>query len=207
MKDIPETFQKNANGTGIQTFTRILEGKMQDGSPVYMYERVKPNHGIFGFEVIIPSVKKARTYKLPHNKTITYTEDLLEYPGAAAFGFRGWFYSTATNAKKKLNELIASDSPLVCIDMADHDPDDIGSNPPAPVAQEPVKRTRTPTLETWSIPDGQFTVTQLAELNKQTYINAHLYVKGQLGKTLKEDGKAEKKEGVRGKRSTLYSRA
>lgn len=206
MKDIPETFQKNANQTGVQTFSRIMEGKAPDGTPIYVYERSKANNGIFGFEVIAPSVKKAGTYKLPHNKTITYTEDFLEYPGASAFGFRAWFLPTAALAKKKLNELINSDSPLVCIDMADHDPDDVGANPAPVVAQEPIKRTRVATPDAWNIPDGKFTVNQLAELNNQTYINAHLYVKGQIGETLKEAGKAERKEGARGKTATLYSK-
>jgi len=118
MITLEKEFQTNANQTGLQTFRQIKQGVRQvtnrrtketRDQNVYIYVRIKTDKvgdKVFGYEVVIPQIKKAGTYPLPGGGTQTYDEDTEMYPGASVFGTFAWFCSTEANADKVFDELV-----------------------------------------------------------------------------------------------------
>jgi hypothetical protein len=188
MKEIELEFISNANGTGKMTFKRVKAGVTPSGKNVYIYSRTKMDGTPFTFEVIVPLIKKAGTYKLPlpkdappgtPNPTITYTEDFEEYPGAAKFGFTAWDCNTLPYALQRFNELISVPIEIPEVEE-DETPEVVESVPkhhgrqkgPRPVLTVP--------------PVGElFSVKELAAKNNVAYIVADVFRKEALGKTIR----------------------
>ena len=118
MITLEKEFQSNANQTGLQTFRQINQGtrrvtnrrtKETRDQNVYVYVRIKETKlgdKVFGYEVIIPQVKKAGTYPLPGGATQTYEDDTEIYPGASAGGTFAWYPATEFKAEELFDELI-----------------------------------------------------------------------------------------------------
>lgn len=187
MRIIPESFKKNANKTGLQLFERVKEALTPAGNRIYIYRRTRltgPMAGeVFGFEVFISTIKKAGTYKLPKGKTITYTEDIEEYPGASKFGFSAWYGGNLRTAEilfdKKMTAVI-EESPDD--DAADDDDDGGDGETPAPVVVKvPGKRGR-PRVERplMSLPPMEFSVRELENMFHVPYVVAYQFVKEEL---------------------------
>jgi hypothetical protein len=118
MITLEKEFQTNANQTGLQTFRQIKQGTRQvtnrrtketRDQNVYVYVRIKTDKvgdKVFGYEVVIPQVKKAGTYPLPGGGTQTYDEDTEMYPGASAGGTLAWYPATEARAEELFDELV-----------------------------------------------------------------------------------------------------
>lgn len=199
-KDSPE-FETNANQTGVQQFLLVKKGTTPDGKNVYIYQRthsVGERLGkIFGFEVIIPNIKKAGTYPLPGGKTITYNEDFEEYPGASLFGKRAWFFSNLQSAEKRFETLTS-------VPVAE--PEDTTEPDPVPESTEPKRRGRPkaerPPLE---LLVGEFSVKELAEKNKVDYPIAFVFLKEQVAAGAVKLTRTERRA-ARGPETQLYQK-
>jgi hypothetical protein len=182
-------FVTNANGTGMQLFKLHKQGTMPNGKNAYIYIRThdtgKKQGTMFGVEVIIPNIKKAGTYPLPpkdSGKTITYPEDFEEYPGASLFGKKAWFYQNIPAAERRLESLLKAEA-VVEEDESettpDPDPAVIGgvalAESLAPSRRGRPKVDRPPL----NLPDGEFSIKEIAEQNKVEYIVAAQFVKEQ----------------------------
>lgn len=118
MITLEKEFQTNANQTGLQTFRQIKQGtrsvtnrrtKESRKQNVYVYVRIKSDKmgdKVFGYEVVIPQVKKAGTYPLPGGGTQTYEDDTEMYPGASVFGQFAWFCISEAQAENVFDGLI-----------------------------------------------------------------------------------------------------
>ena len=206
MKELELEFQTNANACGLHTFRQIKRGITLDGKPIYIYERIhaegKKQGQVFGYEVIIPSVKKAGTYPLPGGKTITYTEDFQEYAGASKFGKSAWSYPSnlLKAAEKKFKfemEKGEKSEPLMVGAVAI-----ANSLSPNPSKTKGRPRVDRPLL---TIPEGEFSTTELAELNKVDYPVAALFLKDNeaAGKVMRT---RTERRASRGKETQLYSK-
>jgi len=163
MITLAKEFQSNANVTGMQTFAQIKSGSKtvvnrRNGESrnqnVYIYSRTRKDGTVFGWEVVVPHVKPAGTYKLPtptgeEQKYITYPEDVEEYPGASAFGRLAWFCDSEARAEEIFNDL-----------LKEKEKDKEQSSIP--------------------IPTGEFTVTEYAELLGVSYVHVSNWVKDQM---------------------------
>lgn len=173
MKEIELEFDTNANAMGIMTFRRVQQGTNHAGKHVYIYSREYPDCAPSRFEVFIPSVKKAGIYKLPGDKTITYTEDFEEYPGAAKFGFSAWDCNSLPHAKMVYNRLMAIGE-VVEIPEEIEKETSATTEPAAPKHRGRQKGKR-PVL---TVPIGkEFSVKELAAYNNVEYIVAAVFVK------------------------------
>ena len=207
IKCIDTEFQTNANQTGIQTFRMITQGLLENGRHAYIYQRTRQDQTIFGFEVFIPTIKKAGTYPLPGGKTITYNEDFEEYPGASKFGISAWFYPTLGMAEKRYNELM---------EVAPEIPDELETpaDPGLPVVSESVAvnsgvprgrgrpKVDRPPL---SLPAGEFSCKELAASNSVDYPVAFLFLKEQEAAELVKRTRTERRA-VKGPETQLFSK-
>lgn len=192
MKAIETSMIRNVGQTGNQQFTQV---KRNDR--VLLFRRDKLDGSFFGFEVFTPTIKKAGTYPLPNDKTITYTEDFEEYPGTEKFGRNNAFFCTTLERAEVRFEELTNKS--------------LGIKPEVeePVVSEeveetPKRRGRQPKLIS-IVPNGEFTVGMLAEANSVSYPIAFMYVKENLDVTVKFI-KSEKSSSGRGKPSNWYSK-
>lgn len=173
MKLLDKEFTTNANQAGLQTFTQMKREALSNGKNVYLYVRTAENEAVFAYEVFIASVKKAGEYKLPGGKTITYTEDFEEYPGASKFGVSAWFLASLVTAEAKFLELTTAPvektpEPAIVGGAA------LGE------ALAPTKKGRgrpkgaRPLLD---LPDVEFSVKELAAKNDVAYPIAFVFLK------------------------------
>lgn len=198
MKPLELEFKTNANATGVQWFRQIKSGTTPEGKTVYVYERVHAEGNregrVFGYEVVTPSVKRAGTYPLPGGKTITYAEDFEEYPGASKFGFSAWSfpYYQKGAAIWKFEQLTA----------------------PAPVKTEPSTETPAPSCgrgrgrpkaerPPLNLPEGEFSVTEVAQKNGVEYVVAFQFVKDKVTEGVVKKGRKERRA-ARGPETQLY---
>jgi len=182
MKLIKVEFVKNANKCGKNIFTRIKHDTNPAGQPVYIYKRTSIDKRILGFEVFVPTIKKAGTYNLPpkgSGKTITYEEDFEVYPGAkSSFSHSAFFCANMERATIRFNDFMKGE--VVVLDD-DDDEEVIDAVTVEPDATEPgtrkgrgrPRRERTELI----IPDKEFSVKELAELNKVDYSIAFIFIK------------------------------
>lgn len=197
MRQIELEFQTNANQSGLHTFTRMAEGVNPEGKRVYIYKRTKSDNSIFGYEVFIPSVKKAGTYPLPGGKTITYTEDFEEYPGASKFGLSAWFCTNETMANKRFQSIIGNAQEIVDVSDADDEPTEI----------QPVKSAGRPKADRPAllVPVGEFSTTELAEHNKVDYPIAAVFVRENVAAGKLKFVRAEQRN-AKGKKTNLFTK-
>ena len=204
MKEIEFEFVTNANQTGKMTFKRVKQGVNPKGNNVYIYSRTKMDGTLFSYEVIVPNIKKAGTYPLPGDKTITYTEDFEEYPGASVFGRIAWEFHQWAAAEAKFNLLTAVAVPEVeeeAESNKDYIPGDVCRQTPAPKRRGRQKGPR-PVLT--MPPVGElFSVKELAAKNNVEYIVADVFRKEALGKTI-QFVKTERRN-PKGKETSLYT--
>ena len=202
MKPIEAEFQSNANGMGVMVFRMVCRGRNAANKTVYIYSRRYPDQENPSlWEVFIPTIKKAGTYPLPNNKSITYTEDFEEYPGASKFGFSAWSCNSLPHAKMVYERLMAigevveapeEPEPLIVGAVAIADS-------LAPKHRGRQKGPR-PAL---TVPIGEFSTNELAEQNKVDYPAAALFIREALDKTIRYV-RCEQRN-ARGKKTNLYT--
>lgn len=178
MKPLEINFKSNANQTGVQQFHQVKQGVNLDGRNVYIYQRTSADGKVFGFEVLIPNIKKAGTYSFPNDRTITYLEDFEEYPGASLFGRVAWFCANLKDAEKRF-DWIMENKPTTT-----NESDKIRQNPAkseVPDSAGLVKHRGRQKVEhaPLIIPVDEFSVKELAEMNKVEYITAANFLKEQ----------------------------
>jgi hypothetical protein len=202
IETLEKEFVTNANQTGKQTFSFVKEGVSADGKKVCLYKRTSLDGQVFGYEIFIPSVKKAGTYPLPNGKTITYEQDFEEYPGAAKFGKSAWFCSTLITAEVRFAELMERGT---IVESTGEDPSiEVEDKPIIPVVKSGRGRPKAdrPAL---NYPEGEFSTIELAELNKVEYPIAFVFLKeqeeaGQVKRTRTE------RRASRGKETQLFQK-
>jgi hypothetical protein len=181
MKAIPQSFEKNANQTGLHLFVQRYKDVFPTGKICYIYERVwvgGPQKGkTFAFEVFIPTVKKAGTYKVPGGGTISYDEDFEEYPGKTKFGRSAACCKSMDRALGRLEEWKKNAELIVEAHDEDEKDDDEAVEYDPTVKRRGRPRKARPAM---TVPEGVFNVQQLADLNSTTYINAYLFLKAAL---------------------------
>lgn len=205
-------FETNANGTGTQIFRQLQKGVTLKGKPVYLYQRVfskgKRTGETFGFEVVIPSVKKAGVYDLPLDKkapvgtpvpTITYAEDFEEYPGAAKFGFSAWSYPAYQQGGAQWRFKTLTEIPIDIPEVEDDIENIEDSIPVAPKTRGRPKAERPPI----TLPEGEFSKTEVAQKNGVAYIVAHTFIEEQVAAGVVKVGRKERRA-ARGKETQLY---
>jgi hypothetical protein len=190
-------FETNANSTGLQQFLLIKRGVNPAGKHVYIYQRshaVGERLGkVFGFEVVIPKVVKAGTvYKFPGGAEKTIAEDMEVYPNGAKtdFGKRAWFCVTLESAEKRFAIITAVP---IEIPEGEDEEDDASKERGRPKAE------RAPL----TLPEGEFSVTEVAHKNGVEYIVASQFVKEKVAAGLLKVGRKERRA-ARGKETQLY---
>jgi hypothetical protein len=98
MKSLSTEFTCNADKCGEQVFRQM---RRSDG--VAMYQRIRPDGGIKGYEVFIIKTIKAGT-ALPGGKSVA--EDYEQYPGAAQWGKTAWSPGSESAAEEKFDDLV-----------------------------------------------------------------------------------------------------
>lgn len=203
MKEIEQEFQSNANAMGVMVFLRVMQGINSVGKHVYIYSRRYPENEIPSrWEVFIPSVKKAGTYPLPGGKSITYTEDFEEYPGASKFGFSAWDCNSLPHAKMVYNRLMA---------IGEIVPDEPNTQTGEEVELEDIVDAATPhrgrpkaPRPVLTVPAMEFSVKELAEKNHVEYITASVFVREALEKKEIHFVRAEQRAS-RGKKTNVFA--
>lgn len=198
MKEIELEFVTNANKTGDMTFKRVKQGVTPNGKHVYIYSRTKMDGTLFTYEVIVPNVKKAGTYPLPGGKTITYTEDFEEYPGASVFGRIAWEFHQWAASEAKFNLLTAVAVPD--IEEETKTAPTVSVNEPLAPKHRGRQKGPRPAL---TMPVGEFSTNELAEQNKVDYPVAALFIREALDKTIRYV-RCEQRN-ARGKKTNLYT--
>ena len=98
MKILEKQFECNTDKSGDQIFRQM---RKKDG--VAMYQRIRPDGSIKGYDVFIIKTIKAGT-PLPHGKSVA--EDYEQYPGAAQWGKTAWSPSSESAAEEKFDDLV-----------------------------------------------------------------------------------------------------
>jgi hypothetical protein len=121
-----------------------------------------------GFEVIV--IGRHDGYELGGNKI----EPAETFPSPEQWGTRGWTYTTLLDAETRFASLINKQSPFVI----EHSPEEIPSvNDDS--SNEPTSKRGRPKADRpmLSIPEGKFSVKDLAAHNKVEYIVASVFLK------------------------------
>jgi hypothetical protein len=164
MKSLSTEFTCNADKCGEQVFRQM---RRSDG--VAMYQRIRPDGGIKGYEVFIIKTIKAGT-ALPGGKSVA--EDYEQYPGAAQWGKTAWSPGSEAAADEKFDALVKRLR------------SEVG---------QPKRRGRKATAATtFVVPSGKFTMRMLIEQTGMT--QPVLYIR--LQKLIK-DGKVVEVDRVR----------
>jgi hypothetical protein len=177
-------FETNANLTGIQSFSLIKSAITPGGKRAYVYKRSRKDGGLFGFEVFVPHILKAgHVQKFPNGVTKTMADDTEIYPSKTAFGKTAWFCVNERHAERRFNSLMN-----ITIDMTNTNnpisPEDVSTETPVQIENDnnnnttPGRRGRPkgarPVLV---MPDGEFSITELAVKNKVEYTTAVVFLK------------------------------
>lgn len=198
---LEKEFETNANFTGLQTFRQIKQGTRQVTSRrtketrsqnVYIYVRIKTGK-VFGYEVIIPHVKKAGIYALPpkgSGKTITYEEDFEEYPGASVFGSQAWFC---------INEANADDQFDLVINGPKEQPVKVQS---APKKEKPISHEASHI----QIPGSEFSIGDLANQTGIGYSLVYVWAKNEIEKGTIRFVRKERRA-AKGKLTSVFAKA
>ena len=207
------SFTYNPNQAGPTAFSLVKQNVAKNGKNVYIYERTtthgRARHPVTSFEVFVPIILKAGLIKLPNGATKTLEEDTELYPGASLFGRSAAFCVSLKQAETKFQEMLGNPPD---VDLTEED-DCIDVE--SVVVQEPVSETtslpkakRTPkAAQCYSLPDGEFTVQQLADHNKVSYPMAYIYLKSQVeAGTVKVVRKVKLNPG-KGKRTNIYGKS
>lgn len=176
MKILSTEFTMNADKCGTEVFRQM---RKSDG--VAMYQRIRPDGGIKGYEVFIIKTIKAGT-ALPGGKSVA--EDYEQYPGAAQWGKTAWSPGSRGAAHAKFDALVKRLR------------SEVG---------QPKRRGRKATAATtFVVPSGKFTMKMLIEQTGMT--QPVLYVR--LQKLIKEGKVVEvdrvRTEGGRGRLAVVY---
>jgi hypothetical protein len=164
MKSLSTEFTCNADKCGTTVFRQM---RRSDG--VAMYQRIRPDGGIKGYEVFIIKTIKAGT-ALPGGKSVA--EDYEQYPGAAQWGKTAWSPGSEAAADEKFDALVKRLR------------SEVG---------QPKRRGRKATAATtFVVPSGKFTMRMLIEQTGMT--QPVLYIR--LQKLIKE-GKVVEVDRVR----------
>ena len=165
MKTLSTEFTMNANDKCGSTVFR----QMRKNDGVAMYQRIRPDGGIKGYEVFIIKTIKAGT-ALPGGKSVA--EDYEQYPGAAQWGKTAWSPGSEAAADEKFDALVKRLR------------SEVG---------QPVRRGRKAVAATtFVVPSGKFTMRMLIEQTGMT--QPVLYIR--LQKLIKE-GKVVEVDRVR----------
>jgi len=211
MKTLEDSFQTNADQTGLHLFEKIKTGRTlpTEKSPAkncYIYRRTrltgKLKGQIFGYEVVIPHVKKAGTYKC-FDAMLTYDEDFEEYPGGKQFGFRGWYCGNLRMAEMFFAK--KTTAPVEEEESPEDSPEDSITEIIPSVKVEGRGRGR-PRKERHmlSFPSGEWSVNELAAHNQVSYNDARTFVKENptLVKYIRDE-----RRNVKGKATQIYTKA
>jgi len=142
MKTLQQTFDKNCDGSGTQTFTQVK----RDGN-VCLYSRTTKEGTISSYEVFVTRVIKAGTAMKGGG---TETEDREAYPGKSAFGRWAWSCGGVKGlecATARFDALVKGQLPVTEAEGEDEE------------TTIPVVKvvSATPIKEGLTLPDGPFT--------------------------------------------------
>lgn len=202
MKLIESEFKTNANGLGVMNFKMIRRGVNPAGKAVYIYFRSRLDGRPFNYEVFIPSITKAGTIqKFPNGSTRTIEDDTENYPGASSFGRTAWECYSLRHSERRYNDLMNTNVEVESIEDEPEEKVIIES------AVDSVKHRGRPKgiRPVLTIPDSNFSVNELAELNKVEYITASVFVKDAIAAKQIQFVRTERRN-VKGKPTNIYNK-
>lgn len=187
---------------------RLTYTQLKRNDVAAVYERSRDGK-VYDYEVFLIKVKKAGTYKLPNGKVQVLEEDTEQYPSSSQFGLSAWS-SGLGFAMHRFHELthgkvkeIVDEAGVTAEDEEDEGGTPVNTSPepsePSPVASGDAPkrghgRPRKTEKVVLNLPDVEFSVKELAELNKVQYVTAYQFVKEEMEtghvKTTREERRA-----------------
>ena len=165
---------------------------------VALYKRTVESTGHDdGYEVFLIKMRH-KGDKLPGG--MVEEEDREVYPSAGSFGKSAWNPSSLREAEFRYNQLTGAAVPVV---EEDEEETPVGE----PVGETEPKhrgRPKAPPIVLQTIPDGEWSVKELAELNKVQYVTAYQFIKQ--NETLFVPTRTERRA-AKGKETQLYKKA
>jgi len=192
MKTLQQTFDKNCDGSGTQTFTQVK----RDGD-VCLYSRTSDKGTVIGYEVFLTHIIKAGSAMKGGG---VETEDREAYPGKSAFGRNNAWFVGGVNALERatdrFDKLVKGERPVIKAEEGD---DEETSIPVVKVV------SATPIKEGLTLPDGPFTQKELAAFNHiDNYKQVYSDLQKMLARGILKHG--AKRESTRGKSAQLFVR-
>ena len=198
MKELPLVKRWTGDGFGdadARIFTQVKRNEH-----VALYRRTVEATGKYdGHEVFLIKVRH-KGDKLPGG--LVEAEDREVYPSANAFSKIAWQMGLGA-CEQKFQEM--TDRMNGIVHEKPEEPEEEEAETPAAAGEEPKHRGRPKKeLPTFVLPDGEFSVKDLAAANSVEYVTAYQFVKQEEGKTIvptRSERRAEK-----GKPTQLYSK-
>lgn len=136
---------------------------------------------------------KGMVQKFPNGVIKIVEDDTEKYPSTGQFGFIAWSFHNKGAAMARYEKLCKEadgieDAPVEVVESVGETP---VSKPPKEV-------------KALLVPVGEFTVGELADKNSVNYVTAHLYVKSEIGKSIKF--LRQERRNAKGKLSNIYSK-
>lgn len=185
MKRLKETFESNFDKVGVQTFTQIRREFDVNGEKEYaMYKRTRSNGTVHGFELF---EIKIRLEGQPLPGGMFEPEDRECYPGANSFGRTAWDFKFEDHANEAFDNLLNTGHPF-CRKIRS------------------VKNNTSPELDELKIPDDDFVIDEMVEMNDDSKPNIYLKLKQLISIGVVEVVGEVKTDGQRGRAKKLYSK-
>lgn len=190
MKTLQQTFDKNCDGAGKQTFNQVKRN-----GDVCLYSRTTKAGTVIGYEVFVTRVIKAGTSMKGGG---VETEDREAYPGKSAFGHWAWSCGGSNGLKaaiQRFDLLVKGELPVIESEGDDEE-----------TSVEVVKVvSATPIKEGLTLPNGPFTQKELAAFNGiANYKQVYSDLQKMLARGILKHG--DKRESTRGKSAQLFVR-
>lgn len=197
MKLLEKEFDKNANQSGMHRFTQVKHETLSNGKNLYIYSRTNTDGKIVAYEVVFGLMKKAGTVeRFPGGVTRTFEEDTEFYPTKSHFGTYAWFCVNLPQAEKQFAKVVGLS--VECEETGEA----VDTEEVKPKGKRGRPKVARPLLD---IPEVEFSVTELATLNKVEYPVAFRFVKeaeekGQVKRTRTEQ------RATKGKPTQLFAK-
>ena len=185
-------------GDGLGQASAVTLTQLKRTPTVALYQRTQKSGAPQGYEVFIVKIVKAGTPQLGGG---VVEEDYEVYPRANSFGKTAWAPGSLGHAEKIYENLVKGLKPG---DVGEDDEGD-DETPEAPETTEPKAKRVKKELPVLTLPDKEFTVGELAELNKVEYPIAYQFTKAALEAKTVKFVRTERRN-VKGKESSIYAK-
>ena len=199
MKTLETTFVSSAGGFQNEPLTY---NQIARNEKFAVYQRSRDNI-VKDYEVFeIRIIPKGKVNKFPGGIVTVQEDDTEQYATTSFWGKIAWSFGNKTAAMDKFNALVTGAIPLVETNDAGEVTDDAETSP----ISQPGRRGRAPKeRKELVIPEGKFSVNDLATQNDVEYVDASFVIKAGLeNNTIKFV--CEERRNAKGKPTRLYSK-